>query len=220
MTEPRGHARGNRARHKLGETCPSCQTVHLTHDGKDACVGHSRDGSGRACTKLPEPGLPVCYSHGAGNPNAQQVGEQRAAEAKLEAAVRKLIPDVADRARITNPLETLLELASELNAFRESLRLKANDLDSIRYAASGAAGEQIRAEVSLYRQAIKDTTDLLVAIARLDIEKMLARIESRKVEMTIEALEHGCKQAGLDEEQKRTVMAGVARHLRALPRAS
>jgi hypothetical protein len=60
------------------------------------------------------------------------------AEQKAAATARKLIPDVADRTAITNPLETLLELASEANAFRESLRIMANELDGkIRYAAGG-----------------------------------------------------------------------------------
>jgi hypothetical protein len=68
----------------------------------------------------------------------------------------------------------------------------ANELDGkIRYAPAAASGEQLRAEVATYRQALKDTTDLLVAIARLDIEKMLARIESRKVELTLEAMNQG-----------------------------
>jgi hypothetical protein len=44
----------------------------------------------------------------------------------VEAAARKLIPEVADRTVIDNPLKELLALASEANAFRESLRIISN----------------------------------------------------------------------------------------------
>lgn len=222
-TRPRGDA---------VPVCSSCGQRHLTRYGTQACSGHvTHDRASyipgqdrkkldqpRPCAAAPISGGNVCRNHGASS-KVKAAGQRRETERAMTEAARKLIPDLADRTAITNPLETLLELASEANAFRESLRIKANELDGqIRYAASGAAGEQIRAEVTLYRQAIKDVTDLLVAIARLDIEKMLARIESRKVEMTIEAMNRGCDDAGLNEEQKRAVMAGVARHLRSVPR--
>jgi hypothetical protein len=43
---------------------------------------------------------------------------------------------------------------------------------------------------------------------------MLARIESRKVEFTLDALSQGVNDAGLTDDQKRAVMTGVARRLR------
>jgi hypothetical protein len=155
--------------------------------------------------------------HGA-SPKARAVGRRRVAEAKVETMARKLIPDPEDRTPIRNPLERLLELASEADAFRESLRRLANDLDGqIRYQGQGgAAGEQLRAEVATYRAALRDVTDMLVAIAKLDIESMLARIEARKVDLVFAALTQGLDEARLDDEQKRAVMNGVGRHLRAV----
>jgi hypothetical protein len=210
-----------------------CGQRHHTVHGTQACTGHvitdrsTYDPSkpfGKQRELLPAPvpckaapmrGQACCKQHSGVAASHIAAGERREAERKMTEAARKLIPDVADRARITNPLETLLELASEANAFRESLRIMANELDGkIRYAANGGSGEQLRAEVATYRQALKDTTDLLVAIARLDIEKLLARIESRKVEFTLDALSSGVNEAGLTDDQKRAVMTGVARHLR------
>jgi hypothetical protein len=205
------------------EPCPTCGEPHLTaQHGVQACTGHISTGerAGQPCRRSPIRGARVCQYHGGAAKQVREAGQRNVAEQKAAATARKLIPDVAERVAITNPLETLLELAGEVNAFRESLRIKANELDGIRYAAGSGAGEQTRAEVTLYRQAIKDTTDLLVAIARLDIEKMLARIESRKVEMTLDAMNQGCTDAGLNEDQKRAVMVGVARHLRVVRRSA
>lgn len=162
-------------------------------------------------------GQHVCGSHGGRAPQVKNAAAARVAEQQITNAARKLIPDVADRTVITNPLETLLELASEANAFRESLRVMANELDGrIRYSASSGTGEQLRAEVSTYRQALKDTTDLLVQIARLDIEKMLARVTLAQAEQALASLRAGMEEARLTDEQKRTVMASAGRHLRAV----
>lgn len=162
-------------------------------------------------------GQTKCQHHGGGSPQGKRKGAERVAEAKALAAARKLIPDLDDREPIRNPLERLLELASEADAFRESLRLLANKVDDIRYQGSGAAGsEQLRAEVATYRVALRDVTDMLVAIAKLDIESMLARIEARKVDLVFAALTQGLDDARLNDEQKRAVMTGVGRHLRAV----
>lgn len=206
--------------------CTRCPNPHLTVHGNVACLGHrAYDGPG---VKLPEPvpcrnppstGQRVCRYHGGAAAQAKAKAARTVTEAALIATARKLIPDADDRTPITNPLERLLDLASEADAFRESLRMLTNKLgDNIRYVGTGTAQEQLRAEVATYRQALKDVTDLLVAIAKLDIEKTLARIESRKVEMTLDAMSAGCTDAGLSDEQKRVVMAGVARHLRSVPR--
>lgn len=221
---------GKRATHKLGPDglCPECEQRHVTKHGHLSCAGHVRFNNDptspdyrkrlpqpRPCQNDPAHGLTRCVHHGAGSKRVQAAGKQRAAEAEVAQVARKLIPDLADRAAITNPLETLLELASEANAFRESLRVMANQLDGkIRYAAGAGSGEQLRAEVATYRQAFKDTTDVLVAIARLDIEKMLARITVAQAEQSMAAMRAGMDDANLDEDQKRKVMGGVARHLR------
>jgi hypothetical protein len=217
--------------HPMTGPCQECGQPHVTHTGTPACSGHvvyDRDSyepgqlrpplpEPRPCKRAPTRGLTVCNSHGARAPHVKAAGQARHAEAQAAAAARKLIPDLADRAAITNPLETLLELASEANAFRESLRVMANSLDGrIRYAAGAGSGEQLRAEVAVYRQALKDTTDLLVAIARLDIEKTLARVTLAQAEQALASLRAGMDEAGLSDEQKRTVMTGAGRHLRAV----
>lgn len=216
-----------------------CGQPHVTRHGGQACGGHVTADRNtydptkprgkrrklldepRPCTQAPMTGMTRCRIHGAGTATAIAAGQRREAERKMTELARQLIPDADSRTPITNPLERLLELASEADGFRESLRMLANKLgDDIRYRGTGAGAEQLRAEVATYRQALKDTTDLLVSIARLDIEKMLARIESRKVQLTLDAMNHGCDDAGLDDQQKRAVMAGVARHLRSVPRVA
>lgn len=217
--------------------CPRCDAglPHVqSRNGKPACTGHVmfehrntpsdepkvRLAHPAPCNKGPMRGQTICDKHGGTAKQNKAAGGQRTAEAEVTATARKLIPDADERTPIANPLERLLELASEADAFRESLRHMANKLDAgdIRYRGTGAGAEQLRAEVTTYRQALKDTTDMLVAIAKLDIEKMLARIESRKVDLVLDAMNAGVNEAGLDDDQKRAVMAGVARHLRSVRR--
>jgi len=203
--------------------CAQCGKRHVPTTGGNPCAGHistgPKDGplkqrAGGPCTNPAMTGQAVCHAHGGRNPKAKAAAAKREAEAKIVATARKLIPDVADREPIRNPLERLLELASEADAFRESLRRLANDVDE--HIASGGNDAQLRAEVATYRQALKDTTDLLVAIAKLDIETVLARIESRKIDLVITALTVGLDEANLSNEQKRAVMTGVGRHLRSV----
>jgi hypothetical protein len=211
--------------------CSYCGQAHLTQHGRPSCMGHVRfdrdtyvPGQDRVRLDQPRPcrrpanrGVDVCHMHGGAAAQVAAAGQQRDAEEKTIRAARKLIPDLDDRAPIRNPLERLLELAAEADAFRESLRQLANDVET---GISAGSGEQLRAEVATYRSALKDVTDLLVAIARLDVETVLARVEARKVDFLITALTSGLTDAGLDDTQKRAVMTSVTRHLRSVPRVA
>lgn len=216
-----------------GAWCDRCQADHVGQNpGGHPCMGHAavkndqgeklRDAAGqvqfRPCRHNAMRGQTKCHMHGGRAPQAKTAGQQRAAEAEVTALARKLIPDADQLTPIVNPLQRLLELAAEADAFRESLRRLANDLDGrIRYAGVGtgaAGGEQLRAEVATYRAAMRDVTDLLVQIARLDIETMLAKVTVAQAEQSMAAMQAGCDAAGLDDEQKARVMAGVGRHLR------
>jgi hypothetical protein len=208
------------------EVCTACGERHLTRYGHPACTGHRsaelvdgvrvlfEPGDQPPCKRSPGAGLTVCPSHGGGTANAKAKGEQRVAEQQIIDKARKLIPDVADRVQITNPLEKLLELASEADAFRESLRLMANELDRIRYTGL-AGGEQLRAEVATYRAALRDTTDLLVAIARLDIDTRLAQHAVARDELYLKVLTAILRDLGHDVTEP-AVAAKVERHLRAV----
>jgi hypothetical protein len=205
-----------------------CGKRHLTHDGTEACAGHvvfdrasyvkgqhrQRLPEPRPCRRFATPGTPVCKNHGGRAAQVRDAGARRIAEARVEAAARKLIPEVADRTVIDNPLKELLALASEANAFRESLRIISNGLEG-RIRGHGTT-ETVRAEVTMYRQALKDTTDILGLIARLDIEKILARVTLVQAEQALAAFRAGCDAAGLTEEQRRSVMTNAGRHLRAV----
>lgn len=210
--------------------CQRCQKPHVTAQGRQACTGHvktDRDSyvpgqnrvplpEPRPCRKPPINGQSVCGAHGGMAPQNQQAGARRLHEAKLIDGVRQLIPEVEDRTQITDPLETLLGLASEANAFRESLRILANRLgDELRYGGTGAAGEQLRAEVAVYRAALKDTADLLVAIAKLDIENKLAASAVARDQLYHHVLRSILSEFGIELSDPE-VAGKVARHLRAV----
>lgn len=204
--------------------CGKCGEEHVATRGGRPCMGHAnvKDDDGRIigtrpCRKNANRGSDKCGTHGASARQVKQAAAKREAEAKVIETARKLIPDADQLAPISNPLQRLLELAAEADGFRESLRRMANDLDGqIRYRGGGPGAEQLRAEVATYRAAMRDLTDMLVAIARLDIEKMLARVTVAQAEQSMTAMRAGMTEAGLDDDVKRQVIAGVGRHLRAV----
>lgn len=208
------------------DPCGKCGQPHVVpsgiHAGKPSCAGHisggrdRKDQAGRPCRNLPAPMLAKCKRHGAGNKVSRAASERKVAEAKVAATARKLIPDADQRTRITDPLAKLLELAEEADGFRESLRVLSNELENrIRYEAEHG-GEQLRAEVATYRAAMRDVTDLLLAIARLNIDERLARIEERRIQIVISALTGGLNDAGVAADVKRSVITHVGRRLRAV----
>jgi hypothetical protein len=94
------------AQHKPGETCPRCGVIHLTKWGTPACVGHSKTGNGKACTKPPVDGLTVCITHGAHAPHVREAGLRRVAEQRATAALGRLeVPLGAD----ADPTQVLME---------------------------------------------------------------------------------------------------------------
>ena len=113
---------------------------------------------------------------------------------------------------LIDPLAELHELASEVLRWRDVCRQMVGELGEIRYR-SAKAGEQVRAEIVLYTQALDRAERILVDIHRLGLEdRMAARLErdASDVEALIERLLEGL---GLDSRDRQTaaVVASVLR---------
>jgi hypothetical protein len=119
---------------------------------------------------------------------------------------------LGEAAPVTNPLERLLVLAGEVEAWLTVTRTRVEEAEQL--IGAGAAGEQERAIVRLYERALDRAARLLEGIARLDIESRLTAIAERDM-ARVEAAYADVWQAGrdglpLDEARRR-----AARHLRA-----
>ena len=96
-------------------------------------------------------------------------------------------------ARIEDPFTELLNLAAEMKAFKEILRVYVAQrrIDQMRY--TGKTGEQIRAEVVLYERALERLERILTNILKLGIEDRLAGVEERTIELIERALDTSIK---------------------------
>jgi len=131
-------------------------------------------------------GLTVCWRHGGANRMTRAAGERRVAEDKIEKKARALALRL-DIDPVDNPLQALaLHIGEEVRLKEAFLRL-VTELEELRYR--GAAGEQIRAEITLYERALDRVGTRLTAYARLNIDERLAVIQEKQAEVVIRAID-------------------------------
>lgn len=161
------------------------------------CNGKSIDADGhhtKPCKLWSMPGLTVCYRHGGANRTTRAAGERRVAEDKVEKKARALALRLEVNP-VDNPLQALALHIGEEVRFKDALLKLVQDLEEIRY--KGAAGEQIRAEITLYERALDRIGNRLAAYARLGIDERLAAIEEKQAEAVIRAIEAALAHAGI-----------------------
>lgn len=133
------------------------------------------------------------------------------AEREVQALAAQLL---ATAAPVVNPLERLLALAGETDAWLTAARVRVGGLlDADTLTTWGESGEDVKALVKVYERALDRTASQLAAIAKLDIEKRLTAIAERDHAR----LEHGVEAAwlagrqGLELEAARSAFAAVLR---------
>ncbi|MGA9774563.1 MAG: hypothetical protein WBU92_01435 [Candidatus Dormiibacterota bacterium] len=93
------------------------------------------------------------------------------------------------------------------------MRAKVRELSDL--AGTDALGvERARAVVELYERSLDRVGKVLTAIAKLNLEERVARVEERQVELLSQAFERGLLASGLDSAAQREVRVSVARELR------
>ena len=115
---------------------------------------------------------------------------------------------------VTDPLAQLASVAGELVAVKDRLREHVERLTHIR-TLSAEGTEQVRAELSAYQQALRDTVSVLAAMARLNIGERLAKVSEAQLELMEKALRYALDDAGLGLEEQDRAANVFTRHLRA-----
>lgn len=210
-----------------------CQHTVTTKDGRKLvcgqvhdpkkCTGHTsiRDGDREAwdggdtrplvgirpCKVPPMKGLKVCRMHGGHAPQTKARADERQTEEKVRKTLGRLqvVP-------VENPLLELQKLAGEAVAWKEKVADHVAELEKLRYATDG--GEQIRGEIVLFERALDRCATVLGAIARLNIDERLAKVEERQVELVAKALSAAFAEMGMPQEQQREAIRRVGSHLR------
>jgi len=176
------------------------------------CGAHCRT-TGEPCKNAPVTDSTRCRMHGGKTPKAKA----RAAQIGIARQARKALADF-DLEPVLNPLEALQQHAAEVMALRDYLRDQVSRLEQLRY--EGGSGEQVRAELAAYQGALRDTTAVLTAMARLDLDDRIVRINTRIEEAKGELLANLIRailgDLNLTAEQQKLVPTVVPRRLREL----
>lgn len=168
----------------------------------------ARTRSGGRCAGRPMTGAARCRMHGGAAPQALRAAAVRTAESQARALLGKL-----EIAPCDDPLQALSRLAGEVLTWRDLLRAKVRELSDL--AGTDALGvERARAVVELYERSLDRVGKVLTAIAKLNLEERVARVEERQVELLSQAFERGLLASGLDSAAQREVRVSVARELR------
>lgn len=165
------------------------------------------------CRQVVMKGQTVCISHGGKAPQNLKAAERRVAEADLQQKLTKQLAKL-DVDPIGDPLTALSQLAGQVVAFKDALADRVNTLSEIRY--QGAAGEQVRAEITLYERAMDRANTVLGNIARLNIDERLARVTEKQAETVIAAIEAALLHAGITGERATEAKRVAARKLRSV----
>lgn len=183
----------------------------------DPCGARKRQGEGTCA--LPagwgtdHAGHGRCKHHGGASPSGRAAGRRAQAEAETRALAAELL---ADAAPVTNPLERLLRLGGETEAWLAAARTRVGELlDSDQLTVTSTLGEHLREQVRLYERALDRTTATLARIAQLKIDDRLTAIAERDM-ARIEAAYLQVWQAGRDGLTLDEARARAARHLRAV----
>ena len=184
----------------------------MTEPATRAWCGAKKHQSEGTCQLPPgwgtdHPGYGNCKLHGGSTPAGKTSAARRRVQAEAAAALRGMaIEPIAD------PLTELAHHAGEVRAMRNVLRDEVNRLEELRY--QGATGEQIRAELAAYQAALRDTTAVLVQYARLNIDERLARIDEKRAELVIAAINAVIDFLGATGQQAAQAREVAARHLK------
>lgn len=211
-------------------------------DGLGACLQHVPDelleeaedvtgisrcrkrfGEPDACRNLAVAGTdpPQCNNHGAniGSLSRQQ-GTARVVEGRMATHLAEIMANngayLLNPPPIADPLNELLDLAGEVGALKEVLRVMAAQLFSenkVRYAHS-KAGEQLRVEILLYERAVERFAKILIDISKLRIEDRLAGVQQQTADMMERALDAALAESGVGLDGINGARKAFRRHLK------
>lgn len=175
-------------------------------DPTGRCLGTNRQGE--RCKRSVPPGFTVCRWHGGASPSAKKGAAERVAMVKARAAIGKMAIEPTE-----DPIAELQRIAGETVALKDHLRRHVEKLSSIRYRAET---EQTRAELTCYMAALRDCTNVLTSLARLNLDERAVRIKEAQALMIRSAVDRALREAGLEGEQLERGRQAVGRHLKVI----
>lgn len=172
--------------------------------------------TGERCRRAAIRGGAVCPVHGGRAPQVVAAARRRREAAEVEEEVRGLLAFTSFEG-VRDPLEGLARLADESLAFKEALAARVNDLaGQIRYKASGAGTEQLRAEVLLYERAMDRTARMYDLLVKSGFEERRTRLSELQATQLVDVLQRIFNRLDLTPEQRALIPTVVPQELRSL----
>lgn len=199
--------------------CPKCQTVHLTPHGKPACPGHIANGDrkGQSCLnplgfQTDHPGWGQCRKHG----GMTESSNKSALRQQVDAEVRSQL-GLTDWEPIVDPFSALADHAGKGAAIEEILRLKVEELSSLKQFG-GEMGDRISVIFEAWERSYSRLSSNLQAMARLSLEDRIASVQSKIDEKTAEivstALSVALGAGNVDQSDKDAILRAFGEALR------
>lgn len=163
------------------------------------------------CKRWPIKGGARCTSHGAGTVAAKRKANERLAEERA----RKMLSKLGRPDPVTDPIGELQQVAGEATAWSQLLRDKVLALEGDFRYEHDKTGEQIRGEVQVYTNALKQTGEILARIIALDLEANRLRLEEAKVLILVKALDQvlGLRELNLTSSQRTFAQTQLVKRL-------
>jgi len=174
---------------------------------KDKCTATSKRSQHR-CTNWPVKGATVCHIHGGKAPQVRAKAALKLVEEQARKAIRGVIVEP-----LGNPLTALSDVVAEIVAFKDYMAGEVERLHSLETHDDKGA-EQIRAVIAAYERGLDRSATWLTAIARLNIDDRLARIEEVQMLTVIRAHEAALASIGIAGPAAITAREAFARKLR------
>lgn len=159
-------------------------------DGKARCSAKARKAPGGICHTHPVKRQRRCRMHGGTSPKAQQ----RAQRDEVREQVQDLLSK-HDTGPVQDPLTALKGLAGEVVAWKDAMRDKVAELDTLSYSTD--YGETARAVVQLFERAMDRAGEFLFKIAKLNIDERLAAVTERQAQMIEDAFFDALDEVGV-----------------------
>lgn len=152
-------------------------------------------------------GQDVCFKCGGRTPTALAAAKRRLAEKKIW----KSLADV-EVEEVRSPLEALVRIASNANAFMEFMEARLAELNEWRFTDDKGA-EQLRSEVALYERAMDRAQKFMLDWARYGLDEQMVRVSTAHARLFAKVLLDSLKELGLSEEDLDRAREIIARKL-------
>lgn len=181
--------------------------------GKARCSAKARNSPGGRCYTHPVKDQKRCRMHGGTSPRAKA----RAARERTERQMRSAVA-LHDMGPVHDPLTALKNLAGEVLAWKDAMRVQVEGLNTLSYSTD--YGETAKALVQLFERSMDRAAAVLATIAKLNIDERLAAVTERQAKMIEDAFFSALDEIGiplLELDKREMVATAFAKHLSVIP---